>query len=136
MSRLCTDYIEVTWNSNVNASRYPCCLLNWDNIWPVVCLSRVCLDSKIPVQFYFIIPHCYMCVFIPPVRAFQFMLLAQLPMYSSGNDVMSSFALFMHQLGQLLSKCMPVSSFVPHNLHLLETGCLSIFALIAEVLIA
>ena len=37
------------------------------------------------------------------------------------------------QLGATTNRCITVSSFVPHNLHLGETGCLSIFALIALV---
>ena len=43
---------------------------------------------------------------------------------------------FCPSLGKSLTRCKTVSSFVPHNLHLGEIGCLSIFALIELVLSA
>ena len=49
---------------------------------------------------------------------------------------MSFFNCFWVSLGQPLTRYITVSVFVPHNLHLGETGCLSIFALIALVLSA
>ena len=65
-----------------------------------MCHCHVCLDSKIPVQFYFTILHnISRCMFIPPVWAFKSMLLSQFPMNSSVNISMSSFVLvvlFLH----------------------------------------
>ena len=94
----------------------------------VVCYCHVCLHSKIPVQFYFIILHdTSRCMLIPPVWTFQSMLPAQFLMYSSGDIVdMSSFALFLRQLGET-TNCITVSSLIPHNIHLGETGCISLF---------
>ena len=96
-----------------------------------MCHFHVCLYSKILVQFYFIILHDFSrCMLISPV--FQSMVLAHFPMYSSGNILLYCF---YASLGQPLSRCIIVSVFVPHDLHLGETGCLS-FALIALVLSA
>ena len=122
---LCSDYIEVTWNRNINDCPFPYCLFNQDNICCVHC--HVCLDSKIPVQFYFIILHdIIVCSYhLSELSSPCFLHNSQRTLLATLSCLL--LYCFCGSLGQPLTRCMMVTSFVPHNLHLGEmVVCLSL----------
>ena len=99
-------------------------------IWPTVCHRCVCVDGYVSVQIYFVILHDFQrhvsehfsTCFLHNSQCTLLATLSCLLLYC-----------FWASLEQSLTKCITASNVLPH-LHLGDTGCLSIFTLIALVL--
>ena len=86
------QYVAISGNSYVHKDCFLCLLFLNYNIWPPVMDFTVCLDSKVPQQFYFLILfYAFAGMLIPFVTALNSIFLAQLLMYDPLNNIMSLF---------------------------------------------
>ena len=134
-------YVAISGNSYVGLHNdcFLCLLFLNYNVWPPVMDFTVCLDGKVPQQFYFLILfYAFGGMLIPFVTALNSISLAQLPMYDPPNNIMSLVIFCLRKLGAttLHKICCTVSSWLPHILHLDDIFWFSILAFTAFVLSA
>ena len=97
----------------------------------------VCLDGKVPQQFYFLIFfYAFGGMLIPFVTALNSIFLAHLAMYGPPNNIVPLFIFGLWKRGQLYKICCTVSSWLPHILLLDDTFWFLILAFTAFVLSA
>ena len=72
------------------------------NVWPPVMYFMVCLDGKVPQQFYFLILFCAFGEMLKPFVTrlnYSYTFLGHLLMYDLPKNIIPLFVLCLHKLG-------------------------------------
>ena len=100
----------ISGNSYVHNDCFLCLVFLNYNVWPSVMDFTVCLDGKVPQQFYFLILfYAFGGILIPFVTALNSIFLAQLPTTRPTTSCLFLYSVCA-SLGQLHKICCTVSS--------------------------
>ena len=99
------ERVHRTGNNYVHNDCFLCLLFLNYNVWPPEVDFMVCLDCKVPQQFYsLILLYAFGRMFIPFVTTLNSIFLAHLPMYDPPNTIMPLFIFCLYKFGATTQK--------------------------------